>query len=73
MAQLAKAAMATVELSVVADRGYFSGEELLACDGAGITTYLPRPQTSGNLAKGQYGKRDFIYRPEEDEMEAIGA
>lgn len=69
MAQQAKAAMATDELSVVADRGYFSGEELLACDGAGITTYLPRPQTSGNLAKGQYGKRDFIYRPEQDEYE----
>ena len=69
MAQQAKAAMATDELSVVADRGYFSGEELLACDGAGITTYLPRPQTSGNLAKGQHGKRDFIYRPEEDEYE----
>jgi len=69
IAQQAKAAMATDELSVVADRGYFSGEELLACDGAGITTYLPRPQTSGNLAKGQYGKRDFIYRPEEDEYE----
>ena len=66
MAQQAKAAMATDELSVVADRGYFSGEELLACDGAGITTYLARPQTSGNLAKGQYGKRDFIYRPEDD-------
>jgi hypothetical protein len=61
--------MATNELSVVADRGYFRGEELLACDGAGITAYLPRPQTSGNLAKGQYGKRDFIYRPEEDEYE----
>jgi transposase len=69
MAQQAKAAMATDELSVVADRGYFSGEELLACESVGITTYLPRPQTSGNLAKGQYGKRDFIYRPEEDEYE----
>ena len=33
MAQQAKAAMATEELSVVADRGYFKGEEILACDG----------------------------------------
>jgi len=69
MAKQAKAAMATKELSVVADRGYFKGEEILACDDAGITTYLPKPQTSGNLAKGQYGKRDFIYKPEEDEYE----
>jgi transposase len=69
MAKQAKAAMATEELSVVADRGYFKGEEILACDDAGITTYLPKPQTSGNLAKGQYGKRDFIYIPEDDEYE----
>ena len=51
----------------MADRGYFKGEELLACDEAGITTYLPKPQTSGNLAKGLFGKRDFIYQPEDDE------
>ena len=29
----------------------------------------PDQQTSGNLAKGQYGKRDFIYIPEDDEYE----
>jgi len=67
MAQQAKAAMATVELSVVADRGYFKGEEILACDEAGITTYLPKPQTSGSLSRGLFGKRDFIYIPEDDE------
>ena len=69
MAQQAKAAMATDELSVVADRGYFKGEEILACDEVGITTYLPKPQTSGSLAKGLFSKRDFIYRPEDDEYE----
>ena len=67
MAQQAKQAIETDELTVVADRGYFKGEELLACDEAGITTYLPKPQTSGNLAKGLFGKRDFIYQPEDDE------
>ena len=67
MAKQAKAAMATDELTVVADRGYFKGEEIVACDEAGITTYLPRPQTSGNMAKGLFGKRDFIYIPEDDE------
>ena len=29
--------------------------------------YLPKPQTSGNLAKGQFGKRDFLYIAEDDE------
>jgi transposase len=67
MAKQAKAAVATDALTVVADRGYFKGEEIVACDEAGITTYLPRPQTSGNMAKGLFGKRDFIYIPEDDE------
>ncbi|MGA7801789.1 MAG: IS1182 family transposase [Gammaproteobacteria bacterium] len=69
MAKQAKEAIDTERLDVVADRGYFRGEELLACEAAHITTYLPKPQTSGNLAKGQFGKRDFIYKPEDDEYE----
>jgi hypothetical protein len=53
----------------VADRGYFRGEELRACEEAQITTYIPKPQTSGNLAKGQFGKRDFFYKPDDGEYE----
>jgi transposase len=69
MAQQAKAVIGTDELNAVADRGYFKGEEILACDEAGITTYLPKPQTSGSLSKGKFAKRDFIYKPEDDEYE----
>jgi hypothetical protein len=59
MAVLAKEAIGSPVLEVVADRGYFRGEEIRACDMAQITTYLPKPQTSGNLAKGLFGKRDI--------------
>jgi hypothetical protein len=69
MATQAKDLLEADTLTVVADRGYFSGEEIKACDDAGITTYLPKPQTSNNQAKGYFGKRDFIYHPEEDEYE----
>ena len=69
MAKQAKVAIGVDHLDVVADRGYFHGEELLACDEARITTYLPKPQTSGNLAKGLFGKRDFVYHSEDDEYE----
>jgi transposase len=69
MARQAKEVMGTDELEVVADRGYFKGEQILACDNAGITTYLPKPQTSGSLSKGLFSKRDFIYRPADDEYE----
>ena len=69
MAKTARQAIGTEALEVVADRGYFKGEEIHACDEANITTYLPKPQTSGNMAKGFFGKRDFIYKPEDDEYE----
>jgi hypothetical protein len=47
--------------------GFIEGEEILACDEANITTYLPKPYTSANVKKGLYSKRDFIYHLEDDE------
>lgn len=69
MATQAKDAIATGELAVVADRGYFNGEEIKACEDAGIKVYVPKCQTSGNQAKGLFGKRDFIYQSDIDEYE----
>ena len=69
MSEQAKEVIASKELSVVADRGYYNGEEIKACDDAKIKAYLPKCQTSGNQAKGLFGKRDFIYKPETDEYE----
>lgn len=66
MATQAKEAMITDELTVVADRGYSSGQEIKACEDTGIKAYLPKCQTSGNQAKGLFGKRDVIYKPEND-------
>ena len=66
MAKGAKAALGRDEMSVVADKGYFSGREILACHEEGITTTLPRPETSGNRKKGMYVKADFAYDADED-------
>ena len=66
MAGQAKAAMGVDALDVLADRGYFSGEEVLACEPLGVTPYVPKPLTSGAKAKGRFGKQDFVYLPEED-------
>lgn len=61
MAKAAKAVLNVEELDVVADRGYFSSIEMLACDEAGITPTVPRPETSGNRKKGMFVKADFFY------------
>ena len=42
---------------------------MLECEVAGIEAYVPQTQTSGNQAKGLFGKRDFIYRSDKDEYE----
>jgi transposase len=66
MARQTKAALETDSLDVVADRGYFNSEEILACEEAGITVTLPKPQTSGNRAKGRFVKADFRYLADDD-------
>ena len=66
MAGQAKAAMGVAALDVLADRGYFKGEEVLACEPLSVTPYVPKPLTSGSKAAGRFGKQDFVYIPEED-------
>ena len=66
IASQAKEILGVDELEAVADRGYFSGEEILACDKAGIAVTLPKPMTSGIEARGRFGKQDFVYLGDED-------
>jgi len=63
MAKETKATLQATNLDVIADRGYFSSEEILECDKAGITVTLPKPMTSN--AK-RFGKQDFRYVADED-------
>jgi transposase len=67
MAKQAKDAMAVTELQVVADRGYFSSQEILDCQQAGIVPTLPKPATSGAKADGRFGRDHFVYHPEQNE------
>jgi transposase len=66
MAGQAKAAMGMESLDVMADRGYFKGEEILACGQIGVTPFVPKPLTSGAKAHGRFGKQDFVYHPEDN-------
>jgi transposase len=66
VAKEAKTVLGAENLDAVADRGYFSGKELLECENAGITVTLPKPMTSHSKAEGRFGKQDFRYVAEED-------
>lgn len=62
----AKEVLNVDELEAVADRGYYSSEQILACHQAGIAVTLPKPMTSGIEARGRFGKQDFVYLSDED-------
>src|SRR5207344_896745 len=62
----AKEVLSVDELEAVADRGYYSSEEILACREADIAVTLPKPMTSGIEARGRFGKQDFVYLSDED-------
>jgi hypothetical protein len=67
MATLAKAAIGEGQLIALADRGYYEGYEILACEQDGVATFVPKPMTSSNLADGLFDKRDFVYDNKKDE------
>src|SRR4029079_11416660 len=67
MARQARAATGAEQLTVLADRGYFTGEEILECEQTGISTLVPKPLTSSSEADGRFDKRDFTYLPDQDE------
>jgi hypothetical protein len=52
IASRAKDVLGVDKLEAVADRGYYSGEEILACDKAGVAVTLPKPMTSGHRGRG---------------------
>ena len=64
MAMKAQEALEVERLAAVADKGYYNGKEILACDSVGITAYVAKPLTSANTARGLYGKERFTYVPE---------
>lgn len=66
MSKKSKEVLEVDKLEAVADRGYFDGEEILACEEAGFAVTLPKPITSNAKAEGRFGKQDFAYPPDED-------
>ena len=67
MAGRTREALRSKRLTVFADRGYFKSEEILACEQAGITALVPKPQTSRARKAGRFERSEFHYHPEEGE------
>jgi hypothetical protein len=69
MAGKARDAMGKTKFEAIADRGYFNGPQIKACEDAGITVCVPKPMTSPSKALGRFSKADFIYIARDDEYQ----
>ena len=67
MAGQVAAALDTKALTVIADPGYYKGEEIVDCYAAGIKALVPKTDSSSSKAKGRYSKADFRYDAEHNE------
>ena len=61
MGQKAKAAMGCGQITALADRGYFNGEQVLACEGTGVLPCIPKTDTSSSARRGLFTRHDFIF------------
>ena len=67
MAAQALEALGGDTLSAVLDKGYYSGEQIRACEQEGIEVYIAKAQTSGSKKAGRFSKEDFVYEAEGDQ------
>lgn len=66
MAHQARDAMAADTIEAVADKGYYKGEEIVACEQAGIAVTVSNPHTSNAAAVGRFDRADFAYHADQD-------
>jgi transposase len=60
----AKDATGCEEIIALADRGYFNGEQVLACEGTGVLPCIPK--TLWPSEGGYYTRQDFVFDAEND-------
>jgi transposase len=65
-AQAAKDLLGVEKIDVVADRGYFQAEDIEACEQAGITPFVPKPDRGPAKRDGLFPKEAFTYDTERD-------
>ena len=66
MSNQARDALGVEKLDAVADKGYYKGEEIVACEDDDITVTLPKVTTSNAKARGRFDRSAFIYDAEQD-------
>ena len=66
MALKAQQATGCEQITALADRGYFNGDQVRSCEGTGVAPVVPKTLTSGNTKRGLFTGQDFVYDAEKD-------
>src|SRR6266478_4421801 len=66
MAFKAQQAAGCEQITALADRGYFCGDQVLSCEGTGVAPIVPKTLTSSGAKRGFFTRQDFIYDAEHD-------
>jgi transposase len=64
--KLAQDALGKKEITVIADKGYYSGPDIKDTQDAGMTALVPKGDTSGSEKKGIFNRSLFQYDPDKD-------
>jgi len=66
MAEKTKQELCVNELTVIADKGYYNGEDLKSCEENGITAIVSKQKPGSKTGDDNFTKDKFIYNQEED-------
>ena len=66
MGKQTQAALGHEAITVIADKGYYSGQDIKDTQDAGMTSLVPKGDTSGSEKKGIFNRSQFQYDAEKD-------
>jgi len=66
IAKQAKNVLEVDEIKVLADKGYYSTNDLIECETNHLETYVPKPRSTGNIANPDFQSDKFQYDQEQD-------
>lgn len=64
--KLAQVALGKKNITVIADKGYFAGQDIKDTQDEGMKPLVPKGDTSGSEKKGIFNRSEFIYDPSKD-------
>ena len=66
MAEQTKQELSVNEITVIADKGYYNGNDLRSCEENGITAIVSKQKSSSKTGDDNFNKDKFVYDKEKD-------